>query len=122
MQRIEYGPEADEQTRNFYSKLDDNNGRGYSIEEAAEQFAKLTTANIIREDIEIPKFYRSPGIQYGQIKKEIKTTKRNAFIKELKEKGYTANDIKYVELQDGKHDVPTWARAFPDFLKWGWGK
>ncbi|MEO6729749.1 MAG: alpha/beta hydrolase-fold protein [Ferruginibacter sp.] len=39
----------------------------------------------------------------------------------LKEKGYTDKDIKYLELQDGKHDVPTWARSFPDFLKWGWG-
>ncbi|MGI8951669.1 MAG: alpha/beta hydrolase [Chitinophagaceae bacterium] len=43
-------------------------------------------------------------------------------IKELKKKGYKENVIKYVELPDGKHDVPTWARAFPEFLKWGWGK
>ncbi len=43
-------------------------------------------------------------------------------IKELKQKGYTNNDIQYVELEDGKHDVFTWAKAFPDFLKWGWGK
>jgi enterochelin esterase-like enzyme len=43
-------------------------------------------------------------------------------IKELREKGYSeTRDIKYLELADGKHDVPTWARAFPDFLKWGWG-
>ena len=41
---------------------------------------------------------------------------------ELKRKGYKNEDLKYLELQDGKHDVPTWARAFPDFLKWGWGK
>ena len=45
-----------------------------------------------------------------------------SLIDELKEKGYTGNAIKYVELQDGKHNVPTWAKAFPDFLKWGWGK
>lgn len=43
-------------------------------------------------------------------------------IKELKKKGYDDNNIKYIELEDGKHDVPTWARAFPDFLQWGWGK
>lgn len=43
-------------------------------------------------------------------------------IKELKAKGYGDDDIKYLELKDGKHDVPTWAKAFPDFLKWGWGK
>jgi enterochelin esterase-like enzyme len=42
-------------------------------------------------------------------------------IKELKKKGYSNSSIKYLELEDGKHDVPTWARAFPDFLKWGWG-
>lgn len=42
-------------------------------------------------------------------------------IEELITKGYAANDIYYLELQDGKHDVPTWARAFPAFLKWGWG-
>lgn len=44
-----------------------------------------------------------------------------ALIKELKKLGYTDESIKYLELADGKHDVPTWARAFPDFLKWGWG-
>jgi len=39
----------------------------------------------------------------------------------LKEKGYTDDEIKYVELEDGTHDVETWARVFPDFLRWGWG-
>lgn len=44
-------------------------------------------------------------------------------INELKEKGYNPEkDIHYLELEDGLHNVPTWARAFPDFLKWGWGK
>jgi enterochelin esterase-like enzyme len=43
-------------------------------------------------------------------------------IKELKKLGYDETSIKYLELEDGTHDVPTWARAFPDFLKWGWGK
>lgn len=43
-------------------------------------------------------------------------------IVELKIKGYTNEHIKYVELEDGKHDVITWAKAFPEFLKWGWGK
>ncbi len=45
-----------------------------------------------------------------------------SLMEELRAKGYSAHDIKYVELQDGRHDVPTWARAFPDFLKWGWGR
>ncbi len=45
-----------------------------------------------------------------------------ALIDELVEKGYDRNaNIKYLELQDGKHDVATWAKAFPVFLKWGWG-
>jgi len=45
-----------------------------------------------------------------------------SLIDDLVQKGYDKNsDIEYLELQDGKHDVPTWAKAFPDFLKWGWG-
>lgn len=43
-------------------------------------------------------------------------------IKELEKKGYTKSDILYVELADGKHDIPTWARSMPEFLKWGWGR
>jgi enterochelin esterase-like enzyme len=43
-------------------------------------------------------------------------------IKELKAKGYQDTDIHYLELPDGKHDVPTWGKAMPDFLEWGWGK
>ncbi len=38
----------------------------------------------------------------------------------LKEKGYTDEQIKYVELEDGRHNVETWARALPEFLVWGW--
>lgn len=41
---------------------------------------------------------------------------------ELKAKGYTDSQIEYLELADGKHDVPTWARALPVFLTWGWGR
>ena len=43
-------------------------------------------------------------------------------IKELKNKGYTAESIKYLEMKDGRHDVQTWAEAFPAFLEWGWKK
>ena len=43
-------------------------------------------------------------------------------IVELKAKGYTDEHIQYYELADGTHDVATWARALPDFLKWGWAK
>ena len=45
-----------------------------------------------------------------------------SLIDELEKKGYRKEtDIKYLELADGRHDVPTWAKAFPDFLVWGWG-
>ncbi|MDP4263611.1 MAG: alpha/beta hydrolase-fold protein [Bacteroidota bacterium] len=43
-------------------------------------------------------------------------------IKELSKKGYSREkDIHYLELPDGRHDVPTWGRAMPEFLRWGWG-
>jgi enterochelin esterase-like enzyme len=43
-------------------------------------------------------------------------------IKELVAKGYDREkDIHYLELEDGHHDVFTWGRAMPEFLKWGWG-
>lgn len=42
-------------------------------------------------------------------------------IEELFSKGYKPKDISYLELDDGKHDVPTWGRAMPAFLKWAWG-
>ena len=44
-------------------------------------------------------------------------------VKELEAKGYVlGKDILYLELSDGRHDVPTWGRAMPVFLKWGWGR
>ncbi len=43
-------------------------------------------------------------------------------IEELEHKGYSRHtDIRYLELKDGRHDVDTWAKAMPEFLKWGWG-
>jgi iron(III)-enterobactin esterase len=45
-----------------------------------------------------------------------------ALIEELKKLGYnTEYDIKYLNFEDGKHDVATWGRAMPGFLLWGWG-
>lgn len=38
----------------------------------------------------------------------------------LKEIGYPSRQIRYYEMADGRHDVATWAKAFPEFLKWGW--
>lgn len=43
-------------------------------------------------------------------------------IVELKAKGYTDKHIHYLQLEEGTHDVSTWAKAMPAFLKWGWGK
>lgn len=43
-------------------------------------------------------------------------------IHELLAKGYTPQDVTYLELEGGRHDVSTWARAMPVFLKWGWGR
>jgi esterase/lipase superfamily enzyme len=46
-----------------------------------------------------------------------------SLIDELVLKGYDRDtDIKYLELENGKHDIATWASVFPEFLKWGWGK
>lgn len=43
-------------------------------------------------------------------------------VRELERKGYySGKDIKYLELEDGRHDVFTWGRALPYFLKWAWG-
>ena len=44
-------------------------------------------------------------------------------IKELKKWGYDSeHQVKYLNYDDGKHDVPTWGRAMPGFLLWGWGR
>lgn len=43
-------------------------------------------------------------------------------IVELKAKGYTDAHINYLLLEDGCHNVPTWGKALPDFLRWGWRK
>lgn len=44
-------------------------------------------------------------------------------ITELEKKGYDSEkDIYYLELPDGRHDVFTWGRAMPEFLRWGWAR
>jgi enterochelin esterase-like enzyme len=44
-------------------------------------------------------------------------------IRELAGKGYHPDtNIHYLQLDDGKHDLATWARAMPSFLRWGWGR
>ena len=41
-------------------------------------------------------------------------------IDELYGLGYSKEQIKYLELEEGAHNVETWGRAFPEFLKWCW--
>jgi len=46
-----------------------------------------------------------------------------SLIDDLESLGYkTGKDICYINYEDGKHDIATWARAMPEFLKWGWGR
>ena len=38
-------------------------------------------------------------------------------------KGYKeGRDIYYLQMPDGRHDVPSWAKAWPVFLKWAYGQ
>jgi enterochelin esterase family protein len=46
-----------------------------------------------------------------------------ALIEELKLKGYEeGEEIRYINYEDGRHDIPTWGRSMPQFLLWGWGR
>lgn len=45
-----------------------------------------------------------------------------ALIEELKKKGYDEQVIRYVNYEEGRHDVATWGRAMPAFLLWGWSR
>lgn len=43
-------------------------------------------------------------------------------VKELQLKGYRLkDDIFYLELKEGRHDIQTWSEAMPYFLKWAFG-
>ena len=41
-------------------------------------------------------------------------------VKELKKLNYNSDEVKYINYEDGRHDVKTWGRAMPEFLLWGW--
>ncbi len=44
-------------------------------------------------------------------------------MRELLGKGYLEpKDMYYLQTPDGKHDVRTWAKTLPKFLKWAYGK
>lgn len=39
-------------------------------------------------------------------------------IRELKNKGFSDDQIRYLEIQEGRHEPTTWGEAMPDFLRW----
>lgn len=39
----------------------------------------------------------------------------------LKEKGLPDESLRYLQVEGGRHNIETWAKAFPEFLAWGWG-
>jgi len=43
-------------------------------------------------------------------------------IRVLKKKGYSDQDIKYLEVEGGEHNPQTWGEVLPDFLKWAYGR
>lgn len=44
-------------------------------------------------------------------------------ISELENKGYRRQaDIEYLLVEGGRHDLPTWAEAYPEFLRWAFQK
>jgi iron(III)-enterobactin esterase len=44
-------------------------------------------------------------------------------VNELEKHGYNkGTDIFYINYEDGRHDIPTWGRALPEFLVWTWKK
>jgi enterochelin esterase-like enzyme len=43
-------------------------------------------------------------------------------VEDLKALGYKNDQLHYLQLEDGEHNISTWASAFPAFLTWGWGR
>ncbi|MCC6283015.1 MAG: esterase family protein [Saprospiraceae bacterium] len=39
-------------------------------------------------------------------------------IRELRSKGCPEHDVRYLEMQGGRHEPYTWGQAMPDFLRW----
>ncbi len=39
-------------------------------------------------------------------------------IEAILERGYSTEQVRYLEIQDGTHDPETWGKAMPDFLDW----
>jgi enterochelin esterase-like enzyme len=46
-----------------------------------------------------------------------------ALIEELAKLGYDiSRDIRYINYEDGRHDIATWGKAMPAFLLWAFGR
>jgi enterochelin esterase-like enzyme len=43
-------------------------------------------------------------------------------MKELQAVGYDREEMQYVNYEDGRHDIPSWGKAMPAFLLWGWSR
>lgn len=43
-------------------------------------------------------------------------------IRALYEKGIPDQNVRYLEIENGRHEVATWGEAMPDFLRWVFGK
>ena len=108
----------------FWWRLIDQHDKGYNDDEH----------RIMQQQIRHKEF--APGLKFFfQCGNKDETRDRNKngiidsvddtldLIKELIAKGYNSNeDIFYLEMNDGCHDIATWAKAMPEFLKWGWGR
>jgi enterochelin esterase-like enzyme len=84
--------------------------------------------------LQVQKGFMKPGLQFFfECGKLDETADRNNngiidsiedtadLIAALEEIGYTDEHIFYLELEDGRHNIETWKKAFPAFLRWGWG-
>ena len=91
------------------------------------------TDRIMHQNIRNGKY--NPGLKFffqtGTLDEEIDRNQNGVIdsiddtkdlINALIEKGYDGTkDVHYLEIENGTHDITTWAVAMPEFLKWGWG-
>jgi len=107
----------------FWWRLRDKNDKNYN------QYTDRIMQNQVRKGQYAPnlKFF----FQCGELD-EMEDRNRNGVIdsiddtidlmRELVAKGYReGKNIFYLQMPDGKHEVLSWGKAMPVFLKWGWG-
>ncbi|MBL7870248.1 MAG: esterase family protein [Cyclobacteriaceae bacterium] len=89
---------------------------------------------IIHQQIRSGRF--QPGLKFwfqAGLKDEVSDRDKNGVIDsiddtldlivELTKKGYRPfHDIQYLEMENGEHNLPTWSKAMPYFLKWAFPK